>query len=163
VDKYSPDRDFTPKFVAKVSDWINERGEVFIVLRYLRAAGAKDFLFCRSTDQFLHLVESLPIGTDTTVLEQPQLPLRGVCSESFIEKALQLVPDGGEYLVARLHFKEPRRMCISGTMGDTHVSLREDLQDFLDEEIAVGPCPNFIAADHGSMISASKGGIDGPR
>ena len=45
-------------------------------------------------------------------------------------------------------------------MGDTHASLRDDMLEFVGEEVAVGPCPDFIAADGPTMISASKGGIE---
>lgn len=50
-----------------------------------------------------------------------------------------------------------------GDMGDTHATLIEDIVDIEGNPAAVGHCPNFIQADHDGMISASKGGIDGPR
>lgn len=30
-------------------------------------------------------------------------------------------------------------------------------------KVACGLCPDFLVADHDGLISASKGGIDGPR
>ena len=162
-DTYDPAREITPEFIGRVTQWIDRHGEVFVILRYLRAGGSKDFLFCRSPSEFVKLVETLPIGTDTIVFENRQLPFRGLCSEPFIEDVLSRIPEGVEYLVAHLHPKEPRNMHVSGSMGDTHACLSEDLRDFMGEEVAVGLCPNFNADDHETMISASKGGIDGPR
>lgn len=162
-DRYDPTREITPEFIGRVTEWIERHGEVFVVLRYLRAAGNKDFLFCHSPSEFVKLVETLPMGTDTIVFEKRQLPFRGVCSEPFIKEALSQIPQGVEYLVVHLHPKEPRHWHVSGFMGDNHACLVEDLREFIGEEVAVGLCPNFIAADHEAMISASKGGIDGPR
>jgi hypothetical protein len=41
--------------------------------------------------------------------------------------------------------------------------LVEDLMEEMGEQVAFGACPDFIHADNNRMISASKGGIDGPR
>lgn len=161
-DRYDPAREITPEFIRLVTQWIERHGEVFVVLRYLHS-GVRDFLFCRAPSDFMKLVEGLPIGTDAIVFEHRQLPFRGLCSETFIKEALLLIPEGTEYLVARLHFLEPWNLHNSGSMGDTHDWLLEDLHDFIGVEVALGPCPNFNMPDCETMISASKGGIDGPR
>jgi hypothetical protein len=163
MDTYNSGRDFTDAFRERVADWLQATGEVFVVLRYLRAGGQKDFLFCRSESEFSELLDSVPEGTDTIVFQQPQLTLRGVCTGSFIEQTLASIADGTEYLVCRLRHPQNLQFHISGHMGDTHTSLRDDMLEFLGEEVAVGHCPDFIAADGPSMISASKGGLDGPR
>lgn len=162
MDQYDPHREMTETFVSRVCDWIERTGEVFIVLRYLHS-GHKDFLFCRTQAEFLKLIEVVPIGTDTIVFERMQLPLRGIYSDTFIERALEAVPDGGEYLIARTTRFELSNLDTSGVMGDSHAGLKEDLREFLGQAVAFGPCPNFVAPDNKSMISASKGGIDGPR
>ena len=48
MDRYDPERDVTPEFVERVAAWIARSGEVLVVLRYLRAAGSKDFALCRT-------------------------------------------------------------------------------------------------------------------
>lgn len=163
MDKYDPARDFTPEFIARVSDWIEATGEVLVILRYLRAAGRRDYLFCRSADDFRLLSDSLPVGTETIVFQHPQLPFRGVCSESFIEHCLTQIPDGTEYMIALLGDSLPPEGSVSGFHDDSHGALREDLEVFHGQAVAVGRCPNFIGPDSDTMISASKGGIDGPR
>jgi hypothetical protein len=161
-DKYDPAREITPEFIGRVTQWIEQHGEVLVVLRYLHS-GVRDFLFCRAPSDFMKLVESLPIGTETIVFEHQQLAFRGLSSETFIKEALLLIPEGTEYLVARLQCREPWNLHNSGSMGDTHACLLEDLHDFIGVEVALGPCPDFNVPDCGTMISASKGGIDGPR
>jgi hypothetical protein len=160
---YDATRDVSPAFVDRVTEWIVARGEVLIVLRYLRAAGAKDFALCRTQQALTIVIENAPRGTDIEVFREPQLPLRGLVTEQFIESALNKIRDGEEYLVVST---EPTlNSCISrfSDMGDSHDDLRETLLGMIGSEVAVGTCPNFCAPDHDGLISASKGGIDGPR
>lgn len=163
MDRYDPARDVTPAFLDRVSGWIEETGEVLVILRYLRAAGAKDFALCRSREDFEGLLGALPIGTDIAVFREPQLPLRGRVDEAFIAAALGAIPDGREYLVVTTAARPGRRICRSGSMGDTHADLREDLEDLIGVHVALGACPAYCVPDHEGLISASRGGIDGPR
>jgi hypothetical protein len=165
---YKPERDVTPAFLETVGQWIEASpdSEVFVVLRYLRAAGAKDYSFIRSRADFSSLIASVPDGTDIVVFRNLQLPLRGHVTPQFITRAMAQVPDGEEYMFVRMvpQSHQPagdlRRF---GEMGDSHVELARDWEDETGEEVAFGPCPRFIDADHDRMISASKGGIDGAR
>jgi len=163
VVSHNPDRDITPQFVARVTEWIAATGAVLVVLRYLCGGGSKDYVFCRSADDFRALIDSLPDGTDTIVFQKPKLPIRGISSESFIEHCLAQIPDGTEYMIALMNRPPRSDRSVSGFDDDSHGSLREDLAFFHGQSVAVGRCPNFIGADCATMISASKGGIDGPR
>ena len=162
-DKYSPDREVTPTFLATVGEWIDESTEVFVVLRYLRAAGMKDYAFVRERSEFMSLVDCVSDGTDIIAFRDPQLPIRGKCSAEFIKRVMEQIDDGTEYLFVRMHPEKEGDLRLFGEMGDTHVTLSEDLEEELGEEVALGICPPFIEADNDRMISASKGGIDGPR
>ena len=42
MDKYNPARDVTAAFLERVAAWINEAGEALVIVRYLRAGGAKN-------------------------------------------------------------------------------------------------------------------------
>jgi hypothetical protein len=48
-------------------------------------------------------------------------------------------------------------------MGDSHADLLAELEELRGREVAFGPCPAFNIPDGPTMISAAKGGIDGPR
>jgi hypothetical protein len=163
VGKYNPERDVTPHFTDTVRGWLHDFGEVFVVLRYLASAGNKDHCICRSHIEFLRLIEIVPVGTDIVVFQTSQVPLRGTCSTAFIEKALVMVPDGTEYLLVSMEPKCGQDPRIAGWMGETHAELKADLLDCLGQQVAFGTCPAFHEADNKFMISASKGGIDGPR
>lgn len=162
-DKYDPERDITPRFVETISGWLATSLELFVVLRYLRAAGAKDYAFIHNQDEFRQLIDACPTGTDIIVFRDRQLPIRGIVTEQLIAETKELIPDGTEYLVVCTSPDRQDDLRLSGDMGDTHATLIEDLNEINGKPTAVGPCPRFIDADNDAMISASKGGIDGPR
>jgi hypothetical protein len=163
VATYNPEREITPQFVARVTEWIAATGEVLVILRYLYGAGSRDYLFCRSSEDLHTLIDSLPEGADTIVFQHPQLPIRGISSDSFIDHCLTQIPAGSEYMIARLDSPLPPDRSVSGFDDDSHGDLRGHLEVFHGQAVAVGRCPNFIGPDCDTMISASKGGIDGPR
>ena len=165
---YNPERDVTPAFLKTGGQWIEERAdsEVFVVLRYLRAGGAKDYAFIRSAADFDALVACVLDGTDIVVFRDPQLPLRGRVTPEFLAGAMDHVRDDEEYMFIRMRpesYRSADDLRRFGEMGESHSALARDLEDEIGEEVAFGICPRFIDADHDRMISASKGGIDGAR
>jgi hypothetical protein len=162
-DRYDPEREVTAEFIARVADWIGASGEVLVILRYLRAAGSKDYAFCHTIQEFESLVDAAPIGTDIEAFRRPQLPIRGIVTESFIAEALGAIADGMEYMVVAQDRQSGSVLCSYGRFGDDHEDLRGDLENLEGRAVALGPCPDFNAPDGDDLISASKGGIDGPR
>ena len=167
-DRYDPERDITPAFLERVFEWIENarvHGDgVLVVLRYLRAAGAKDFALCFSERDFRALVEAAPRGCDIVVFRDPQLPIRGLVNDKLIASALAAIPDGAEYLlIARENTRRGSVISRDYEAGESHGELLESLREFDGVEVALGIWPELYVADHEGMISASKGGIDGPR
>jgi hypothetical protein len=163
MDKYDPARDVTPAFLGRVAEWLQRSGEVLVILRYFRAAGAKDFALCRTPADFEALVQAVPRGTDIEVFRDAQLPLRGVVDEAFIEAALTTIPEGREYLLITTETRPGRSISRVGDNGASHAELRESLADLHGVEVALGICPEYWGPDHQGLVSAAKGGIDGPR
>lgn len=163
LDSYNPDRDITPEYLATVNRWIELTGEVFVVLRYLRMAGAKDYAFVKTVEDFTHMVSLCPDGTDLIVFRDRQLNLRGLVTDEFIREARRLIADGYEYLAVRMSPLSPDDPRLHGDLGNGHAELVEYLESSHGDFVALGPCPPFDDADNETMISASKGGIDGPR
>jgi hypothetical protein len=162
-DTYRPERDVTPDYLATVARWVEATGEVFVVMRYLRAAGAKGYAFIQSVHTFRQLIDLCPTGTDIIVFRDRQLPIRGRVNDDFIRDAQSQIHDGTKYLCVCVRPQSPSDPRLRGDMGDSHASLIEDLQYVQGELVALGPCPQFIDPDSDRMVSASKGGIDGPR
>ncbi|MDG3006889.1 hypothetical protein [Paludisphaera mucosa] len=163
MDKYDPARDVTPAFVDRVTDWFERADEVLVILRYLRAAGAKDFAFCRTRSEVEALIESVPIGTDIEVFRDRQLPIRGVVDETFIRTAFDSFPDGEEYLLMTIETELGSRISRFARIDCSQKELHELLSELIGAEVALGRCPDFNVADHDGLVSAAKGGIDGPR
>jgi hypothetical protein len=163
MDRYNPARDVTSAFLERVSEWIQRSGEVLVILRYLRAAGAKDFALCRTRGDFERLVESVPTGTDIEVFRDPQLPLRGTVDEALIASALIAIPYGEEYLLVTTEVRPGSNISRFGDIGCSHADLRESLEELMGADVALGACPAYCVPDHEGLISAAKGGIDGPR
>ncbi|HEV3446917.1 MAG TPA: hypothetical protein VG099_19925 [Gemmataceae bacterium] len=163
MDRYDPARGVTSAFLERVASWMQRSGEVLVILRYLRAAGAKDFALCRSRGDFEALVESLPTGTDIEVFRDHQLPLRGIVDEAFIALALNAIPDGQEYLIVTTEVRPGSKICHFGYIGGSHIDLRQSLEELKGNDVALGVCPAYCVPDHEGLISAAKGGIDGPR
>ena len=77
--------------------------------------------------------------------------------------ALCLQPRDGQEFVA-LNLSRPDRFTLSNYAdGETHAELLTCLEEFVGDEVALGPCPEYWREDHEGLVSASKGGIDGPR
>ena len=164
MDKYTAARDIGDEFLAQVGGWIDATGEVLVLLRYLRAAGRKDFALCRSPADFGRLVSDAPVGTDIIAFRDAKLPIRGTVDESFMRTLMAAVPDGQEWLVLSLETHGDTPLSESAEFDDSHAGLRESLTgDFWGKEAAGGPCPNWIKEDDDTLVSRSKGGIDGPR
>jgi hypothetical protein len=105
----------------------------------------------------------LPACTDIEVLRDPQLPIRGVVDEAFIASALAGVVDGREYLLLSKETQPGSPISRVGEIGCSHAELREALEELRGTEVALGLCPAYCVPDHAGLVSAAKGGIDGPR
>ena len=162
-DRYDPARDVTPAFLDRVATWIEATGEVLVVLRYLRAAGAKDFALCRTRQEFESLVSSARRGTDICVFRDRQLPLRGVVDEAFVELALRSIADEDDFILLTTEVRPGPWISLSGDIGLSHAELRESLAELMGADVALGRWPDYLCDDHDGLVSAAKDGIDGPR
>ena len=90
-------------FTAKVPHWI-VGGEVFVVLRYVYSAGAKDYAFVSQWLSFEELLKPLPPKTSVIVMRETQLSLRGKVDDKFISDAQnEMLPDTF-FLIVSLHY-----------------------------------------------------------
>jgi len=163
TEEYNPERDITPQYLETAREWIAATNEMFVVMLYIGMAGSKDYAFIKTFDEFLKLIENSSLGTEFVIFKDKQLPLRGTVTEPFISSAMEMIAEGEEYMLVELSPSSPESLLHDGVMGDTHEDLEEDLTDRMGEMVALGPCPQFWDEDNERMVSASKGGIDGPR
>jgi hypothetical protein len=132
-------------FFRRVCQWIDEAGEVLAASRY--GAGDRDYLLCHSPSDFATFCRETASYVPTAsiaVFRSPNVPLRGVVDDRFIEQALALIPENTEALVLRLTTPGP---LLHGNACDTHVELRAELQDLARERVAVGLFPEWDSFD----------------
>ena len=128
-------------FLAQARRWLAEHGDLLVLARYSRAAGAKDVFLFHDDAAFATWLDEQPAATSVIIFRGPQVPLRGTADDRLADAARALVPDGTEYLIVRL---APPRYAGTRRVGDTHRELTEDLEDVRGEPIAVGPHPQWL-------------------
>ncbi len=145
-------------FLTTVSNWIQENDEVLVLIRYSSAAGNKDFEFHTSFETFDAKLSMLKPRDSVIVFRERQLPFRGTVDPDFVRNALELVPEGIEWLLLCSKIREySYENCKYGyyphKAGETHEELVESLHEFDGAQIALGNYPPWLE-DNESVISA---------
>ena len=144
----------SPHFLAPVRAWIETSEEVLVMIRYSHAAGARDFEFFDSFASLQNRLLSLPSRTCVIAFLSQQLPLRGRVDERFINNAMELLPEGKEWLTVALELTVAgSRSWFHSGDGITQASLREELEDCAGTLMAVGPHPSWLQ-DSETVVSA---------
>jgi hypothetical protein len=135
-----------PEFLAQIESWINQYGEVLVLLRYPYAAGSRDFVFFHRMEDFHSALQKLGSRTWVIAYGEPQLPLRGQVDDVLIQRALGQIPDGREYLIVCLEktvedYPPRYRREYEETAGETHEELRESLNELRGRRVGVGLFP----------------------
>jgi len=138
-------------FLNQVHQWIQETGEVFVVIRYAYSAGARDYLFVFSFEQFEKLIHSLPPLADVIVFKQRQLPLRGIANAELLEVALKSIPDGEWWFLLCRHSDKLSDFSDDG--ADSHQEMRRAFEEFQGKHIAIGLDSPFHEPDNENMQS----------
>lgn len=163
TNRVDADRGITVAYRNTILSWMGQTNEVFFVLRYLAQGGSKDFAFVETPEELEKLIDSCPMGTDIIAFKERQLTLRGSVTKQLLERIRQSFSEDCEYLWVRITGNPESDPRLYGCMGRSLNEMVDELESEIGERVAVGLCPNFHLADNESMISASKGGIDGPR
>jgi hypothetical protein len=129
-------------FLNTLKLWLHDQSEILIMIRYSRAGGDKDFEFFTSFAMLSEWLLHLPPSTSVTAYGRPQLRLRGVVDDDFINKCLAAVPDGKEFLlVETVRQTAGRYSWFHNAMGETHDELRASLDNSRGKPVAVGLFP----------------------
>jgi hypothetical protein len=141
-------------FLDKLESWLRARPEILVLIRYSHAAGNKDFELFSSFAALSNRIRQLPPSTSIVAFRTPQLPLRGVVTESFVASCTNHIPDGSEFLVletTRRTYGE--ESWFHWKAGESHAELREALEDSRNVPVAVGLYPPWLM-DTDDVISA---------
>jgi hypothetical protein len=156
---YKPIHDH--EFLSTVADWILERGEVLAMIRYPWRGGATLFEFFDSLEAFRACIAGLGPSTVVIVFRERQLPLRGIIDAEFCAKAMAMIPEGSEYLMAALELTViGRASWKDNRSGDNHQDLQSLLDDYSGGRVAFGPYPPWLV-DSDTVASAIVPNADG--
>ncbi len=114
-------------------------------------------------EAFKGRLQELRPRTCITVFRDQQLPLRGRVNEEFTRHALELVPDGTEFLIVALQktaIGAASWFCEAA--GESHGELVKELRgpNFYGKQVALGPYPPWLD-DTNAVISAVVPDEDG--
>jgi len=141
------------KFLATLEDWLQDQDEILLLIRYSAAAGSKEFEFFPSFSKLTERIRKLPPRTCVTAFKQPQLPLRGIIDDSFINNCLKAVSDGSEFLIVETIRRTYGSISsFHYTAGESQAELREELENLRGYTVAVGPYPPWH--DSNDVVSA---------
>jgi len=149
------------EFLATVSAWIEQDGEVLAMIRYSDSAGSRDYELYQSDEVFKRRLLSLPRRTCVIVLRGQHLQLRGQVDEAFIQSALSAVEEGNEWLI--LSFQKTvagSASWFSYSSGETLADLQSELHNYMGQTVAVGLHPAWLE-DNSIVLSAVTPEPDG--
>ena len=86
-------------FLGTLEHWLRSQREILVPIRHPYAGGNKSFEFFTSPAALSERLRQLPPRTSVIAFRQPQLPLRGIVDDDFIETCLSNILEGSEFLV----------------------------------------------------------------
>lgn len=127
-----------PQFLNVVKEWIENDGEVYLMLWFHAAGGTQHHWLPNSFDHFISILNSVHGHCSADVYRHPHFPIRGIVNDDFIQQALAGFPDGEDwFLMAFEQENDPR---ITSAEGDkSHVALVEKLRRHVGKFVVIGP------------------------
>lgn len=149
-----------PKVLAKLEKWFHSQPEILVRVRRPRS-GSEEFQFFSSLEALAERMRDSVPYTWFTVFEKPQLSLRGVVDDAFIERCLASIPDRSEYLIAETSPRVAgKRSWFHNLSSDAKAEMRDDLETSRGAHVAVGLYPPTLE-DRDDVIHAFTPDVDG--
>ncbi len=143
-------------FRSTVQRWLDEHGEVLVLIRFHASAGGKSWELFSTFPALQKRIDGLPARTCLIVLREHELHLRGIVDDAFVLKAVSQHPRGKWWLVACLELKIiGRGSWYHSSECDTPEELEEELRDEFcyGKPVAVGKEPDWLEERDG-LVSA---------
>jgi hypothetical protein len=133
------------QFLKTLENWLTTETEILLLFRYSHAGGNKSFEFFATFAALSDRLHQLPPKSYVTAFRRPQLPLRNVVDDAFIDQCLSVIQDGQEVLVVETVSRSAgRHSWFHNEAGETHEELRETLEDSRGSPVAVGEYPPWL-------------------
>jgi hypothetical protein len=147
---------FSDRLLALAREWIEITEEMFVVIRYSRSAGSKDYFFFNSFPAYQATIRCLPAEAEVILFRERQLRYRGIADENFRMVIKSHWRAGEEWFAAELVYNEALNMDLWWKDAS---EIDVTFEDFAGMLVAAGPIPDWIADDHEGMQS---GLVPGP-
>ena len=148
-------------FLETLEGWLDSQSETMVLIRYSHAAGNKSFEFFTSFAALSERLHQLRPQTCITAFRRPQLPLRGVVDDAFIDVCLKNIRDGSEFVVVETVPRATGQYSwFHDEAGETHKELVESLEASRGKPVAVGEYPPWLEKSP-DVISGYVPGEDG--
>ncbi len=138
-----------PRFSEIVKDWIQQDGEVYVMLWFIKAAGAKGHYWVNSFEQFQSILASTKVPCSVDVYRHPQFPLRGFVDNEFISYAVTAIDDGDDWFLLVLEKHGDWWKTLTEGQDNSHESLVEALtQHAWGKYVIIGPDIHWPVPPH---------------
>jgi hypothetical protein len=149
------------EFLNEMQDWFKHSSEILVLIRFSRAGGSKSFEFFSSLGALRDRLSSLPPQTNAIAFREPQLQLRGIVDDAFIDWGITAIPNGCEFVVVEtVRRQQGSYSWFDDTAGESHIELREALERSRGKPVAVGKYPPWTE-DSSNVISCVVPDTDG--
>lgn len=139
-------------FLSTVQRWIDEHGEVLVLLRFHASAGSKSWELFDSLSALQKRIEDLPPQTCLIVFRENELRFKGIVDDAFVKHVVRHHPKGEWWLVACLERVTMGRVSwYHSNEYDNPEELEEELRDefCFGKLVAVGKEPEWIDSRDG--------------
>jgi hypothetical protein len=132
---------FTLSTLALLSDWLAQTGELYVDVDLPHSGGGSFSYFVQSMPSFRNLIaqQDWP-EIEITVFRNKQFPLRGIVDDSFINQALQHIPDRQSYTILCLKDNYSHAYGYHDS-GNRHESMKIQLEEVRGQDVVVGQDP----------------------
>lgn len=150
----------SPEVLATLDRWCRDQPELLVRTRG-RSCGNEEFKFFSSLEALKQAMRDSSPYTWFSVWEKPQLPLRGIVDDNFIERCMSSVTGGDEYLIVETIITVAGKVSwFHNLSGDVKASLRDDLETSRGTPVAFGLYPPCLE-ERDDVIHAFTPDADG--
>ena len=128
-----------PRFLNTVKNWIENDGEVYVMLWFHRAGGTRHSGLPDSFAHFNSILDSVSIHCTVDVYRHPSFPIRGIVNDELIQRVLADFPDGVAWFLMVFEQENDRETAIDEYGDKSQIALLEQLKGYAGKYVVIGP------------------------
>lgn len=149
------------EFQSAIAVWLDQHGEVLVLVRLSRAAGNKDWYLLHSLDDLATVITRCRPSDCLTAFAGLYLPHRGRASEQLLASALDLVMSVEESVFGEQQPGDPELLgAIEAEQGD-QAWVADWFEERRGRPVAFGEYPPFLSDDTTIAVDGIVPNVDG--